>query len=45
MLVSGHSVSDAARRGFAHASVQARDGRLVASIAQEALLADPLTVP
>jgi acyl-CoA thioesterase II len=43
MLVSAHSVSDAAHRGFAHASVHARDGRLAASIAQEALLARPRT--
>ena len=37
LLVTGHSETDRARRGFVHASVQARDGRLVASIAQEAL--------
>jgi acyl-CoA thioesterase-2 len=41
MLVSAHSVSNASRRGFAHASVHARDGRLAASIAQEVLLGSP----
>jgi len=37
MLVSGRSQSDRARRGFAQAEIRAQDGRLVASIAQEAL--------
>ncbi|MET0145305.1 MAG: acyl-CoA thioesterase domain-containing protein [Ilumatobacteraceae bacterium] len=37
MLVSGRSQTDVSWRGFGHATVQDRRGRLVASIAQEVL--------